>query len=64
KIGSKGKVQHTGLGEKLLKKAEEISKKENKKKIAIISGVGVREYYRKFGYHLEGAYMCKDFSNS
>lgn len=59
-IGSKGKVQHTGLGEKLLKKAEEISKKQNKKKIAIISGVGVREYYRKFNYKLEGAYMCKE----
>ena len=27
--------------------------------MAIISGVGVRVYYRKFGYELEGAYMTK-----
>lgn len=28
-------------------------------KIAVISGVGTRHYYRKLGYHLEGPYMVK-----
>jgi elongator complex protein 3 len=28
--------------------------------MVIISGVGVREYYRKFGYELEGPYMVKN----
>jgi len=28
--------------------------------MAIISGIGVREYYRKLGYHLEGTYMIKE----
>ncbi len=32
--------------------------------MAIISGVGVREYYRKFGYELEDAYMTKELINN
>ena len=57
----KQKTQHKGLGKKLLKQAEQISKKSNHKSIKIISGVGVREYYKKFGYKLdkEGIYMEK-----
>ena len=59
-IGDKGKsAQHTGLGKKLLKEAERISKKHGKKKIAIISGIGVRDYYRKQGYTLKDEYMVK-----
>jgi len=53
------KIQHQGIGKKLLKHAEDIAIKENKNKIAVISGIGVREYYRKQGYKLEGAYMVK-----
>ena len=52
-------TQHKGLGEQLLQLAEEISKKEGVKKLAIISGVGVRNYYRKRGYRLEDTYMTK-----
>jgi len=60
KIGEKGKgIQHRGFGKKLLEKAEEICKKNNIKKIIVISGVGVREYYRKLGYKKEGVYMVK-----
>lgn len=51
--------QHKGWGKKLLQKAEEIAKKNDFKKMAIISGVGVREYYLKQGYKLEGNYMVK-----
>jgi elongator complex protein 3 len=58
RLGVKGKFgQHTGLGKTLIKKAEEISLKNNCKKISIISGVGVREYYKKLGYKLEESYM-------
>ena len=52
-------TQHKGLGEQLLQLAEEVAKKEGVKKLAIISGVGVREYYRKKGYKLEDTYMTK-----
>ncbi|MBR9690800.1 tRNA uridine(34) 5-carboxymethylaminomethyl modification radical SAM/GNAT enzyme Elp3 [Candidatus Woesearchaeota archaeon] len=58
-IGEEGKVQHKGWGRKLLKKAEDVAKKHKKKKVIVISGVGVREYYKKFGYKLEGPYMTK-----
>jgi elongator complex protein 3 len=63
-LGEKGKSfgQHLGLGKQLLKKAEEIAKENKIKKMKIISGVGVREYYKKFGYKLdeEGIYMIKE----
>ncbi|MCD6367984.1 MAG: tRNA uridine(34) 5-carboxymethylaminomethyl modification radical SAM/GNAT enzyme Elp3 [Candidatus Aenigmarchaeota archaeon] len=61
-IGGRGRIQHTGLGENLLKEAERIARDEGMEKLAIISGVGVREYYRKFGYSLEGPYMTKNLS--
>ncbi len=53
------KIQHRGIGKKLMKKAEEIAKKEGRKKMIVISGVGVRNYYRKIGYEKEGPYMVK-----
>ncbi|MFC1711606.1 elongator complex protein 3 [Patescibacteria group bacterium] len=52
-------VQHIGLGKKLIHKAETICKKEGIKKIAVISGIGAREYYRKLGYTLSDTYMEK-----
>jgi len=58
-IGMKGDVQHAGYGKKLLKKAEDISKRNKKDKIVVISGIGVRNYYRKLGYKKQGPYMVK-----
>ena len=56
----KEKPQHEGLGKKLIQEAEKIAFQEfGVKKISVISGVGVREYYRKLGYGLEGTYMTK-----
>jgi len=52
--------QHKGLGKWLMEEAEKISKKEKAKKILVISGVGVREYYKNLGYKLENSYMIKN----
>jgi len=52
-------TQHLGLGKKLMLEAERISRQNNFKKIAVISGIGVRNYYRKLGYRLQGTYMTK-----
>ena len=61
-LGEKGlESQHRGLGKMLMDKAEEIAKENGFDKLFVISGVGVREYYRKLGYFLEGAYMVKEF---
>jgi len=52
--------QHKGIGQKLMKVAEEITLNNNLHKVAVISGIGAREYYKnKCGYHLEGTYMVK-----
>ncbi len=52
--------QHRGYGEELLKEAERISQEEHdKREIIITSGIGVRNYYRKFGYERKGPYMAK-----
>lgn len=53
--------QHKGLGKKLIKQAEKIVKNEfGINKIAIISGVGTRNYYRKLNYRLKDEYMVKN----
>jgi elongator complex protein 3 len=51
--------QHKGIGTMLLNEAEKIALKHNYTKIAVISGVGVREYYKKKGYRREGTFMIK-----
>lgn len=57
--------QHKGFGKKLLKEAERISQEEfGMKKVVVISGIGVREYYRKFGYKRDGAYMSKSLGHT
>jgi len=56
---SKGKAQHQGLGRLLMTKAEEIARKKGFGKLAVISAVGTREYYKKLGYKTEGEYMTK-----
>jgi ELP3 family radical SAM enzyme/protein acetyltransferase len=52
--------QHKGYGRRLVEEAEKISKEQGYTKIAIISGTGVRNYYRKLGYTLKDTYMCKE----
>jgi elongator complex protein 3 len=53
--------QHQGFGKLLLEQAEKIANKKHCNKIRIISGVGVREYYKKSNYKLdkEKIYMEK-----
>ncbi|KAI5742678.1 hypothetical protein M8J77_010047 [Diaphorina citri] len=54
------KFQHQGFGTLLMEEAERIAREEHGSvKIAVISGVGTRNYYRKLGYELDGPYMSK-----
>jgi len=62
-FSNKGKVQHLGLGKELIKISEFISSLHKQYKLAIISGVGAREYYKKLGYRLYKTYMVKKISN-
>lgn len=60
-VGEKGEaLQHKGLGRKLMLEAERIAKEEfGCKKMLVISGIGVREYYKKLGYKQDGVYVSK-----
>ncbi len=61
-IGESGDVQHKGFGKMLMEKAEEITRENNKSKIVVISGVGVRQYYKKIGYSDDGPYVSKELN--
>ena len=57
---NQAKYQHKGLGRGLLAEAEKICREEyGLKKISVISAVGTRDYYRKFGYTNNGPYVTK-----
>ncbi|MBS1266578.1 MAG: hypothetical protein MAG795_00545 [Candidatus Woesearchaeota archaeon] len=58
-LHKKGAVQHRGIGKKLMTEVEKIALDFDKKKMVVISGVGVRGYYRKLGYQRQGRYMVK-----
>lgn len=59
-INNEVKYQHKGLGRSLLAEAERICKEEyGLKHISVISAVGTRDYYRKFGYTNNGPYVTK-----
>jgi len=52
--------QHKGYGRILLSEAERISKEDyDRKKIVIISALGTKQYYRRFGYDYDGPYVSK-----
>eukprot|EP01117_Protostelium_nocturnum_P006808 TRINITY_DN2445_c1_g1_i1.p1 TRINITY_DN2445_c1_g1~~TRINITY_DN2445_c1_g1_i1.p1 ORF type:complete len:580 (-),score=210.52 TRINITY_DN2445_c1_g1_i1:17-1756(-) len=54
------KFQHQGFGMLLMEEAERIAREEHGSiKLAVIAGVGTRDYYRKLGYELDGPYMSK-----
>ena len=56
------KFQHQGYGTLLMEEAERIVRDEHgSRRIAVISGIGVRSYYQRLGYFLDGPYMVKDF---
>jgi elongator complex protein 3 len=52
--------QHRNFGRSLLSRAEETSSGAGYRRLAIMSGIGVRPYYRRQGYERRGPYMVKD----
>ncbi len=47
-LGQAHKTQHSGLGGQLLTKAKELAK--GYKKLSVISSIGTRQYYQKYGF--------------
>lgn len=59
-LHSNNGVQHKGIGKKMINEAERIVRDEfGYQRISVISGIGVREYFRKLGYENYGPYMSK-----
>jgi elongator complex protein 3 len=57
---SSGAWQHKGYGTVLLKEAERIAKEEYQvEKLLIISALGTKKYYMRFGYRHDGPYVSK-----
>ncbi|WP_248896395.1 tRNA uridine(34) 5-carboxymethylaminomethyl modification radical SAM/GNAT enzyme Elp3 [Haloplanus halobius] len=55
-----GDWQHKGYGRRLLERAEELAADAGYDKVSVISGIGVRQYYReKLGYYQDGPYVSK-----
>jgi elongator complex protein 3 len=52
--------QHRGYGRQLLERAERLAEEAGYGKLSVISGIGVRQYYReKLGYYQDGPYVSK-----
>jgi len=57
--------QHKGYGSILLSEAERVSKEDyNVKKILVMSALGTKQYYKRFGYKYDGPYMSKILGES
>lgn len=57
-----GAAQHIGLGTELISRAEAIAQRKGYSKLAIISAIGTRQYYKNRGFNKVELYMVKKLS--
>jgi elongator complex protein 3 len=65
-LGLRGAMaaQHRGLGGVLLREAERVAREEfGACQLAVLSGVGAREYYLNLGYQPRGPYLCRSLDS-
>jgi elongator complex protein 3 len=56
--------QHKGYGAVLLSEAERVAREEfDSKKLLVISALGTKQYYARFGYERDGVYVSKMLEN-
>jgi elongator complex protein 3 len=60
-IGEYGAAQHSGLGKLLIERAVAITRERGYQRLAVISAIGTREYYRKRGFTDQVYYQVMDF---
>jgi elongator complex protein 3 len=56
---SRGEAQHLGLGTQLIQHAISIARRAGVERLAVISAVGTRDYYRRQGFELGELYMAR-----
>jgi elongator complex protein 3 len=61
-IGKKDaqKSQHTGLGTRLIERANTLARQKRFENLAVISSVGTRQYYRRLGFRGGDLYQHVD----
>lgn len=52
-------LQHRGLGRALVERAEAVARDAGGRRLAVMSAVGTREYYRRLGFERAGPHMMK-----
>ncbi|KAL8438095.1 hypothetical protein ACSSS7_000460 [Eimeria intestinalis] len=62
KSSGDSRPQHAGFGRRLIQAAEIVALSQGYHRMAVIAGIGTREYYRASGYHLEDSYMVKELT--
>jgi len=56
--------QHRGFGAVLLSEAERVAQEDyDLKKLLVISALGTKQYYMRFGYERDGVYVSKKLEN-
>ena len=56
--------QHKGYGSILLSEAERMAREDySSKKLLVISALGTKQYYMRFGYNRDGVYVSKRLEN-
>jgi elongator complex protein 3 len=60
---AQGEAQHLGLGSQLIREAERLSREAGYARLAVISAVGTRHYYRRHGFEVGELYMLKTLSH-
>ncbi len=59
-----GAWQHKGYGAKLLGEAERLAREDyDLEKLLVISALGTKKYYMRFGYTRDGVYVSKNLRN-
>ena len=59
-----GRAQHAGLGRRLIERAAELASARGFKRLAVISSVGTREYYRRRGFSDGRLYQLRDLTGA
>ncbi len=59
-----GRAQHAGLGKQLIERAAEIARQRGYARLAVISAIGTREYYRKRGFVDGALYQIRSLSEA
>jgi elongator complex protein 3 len=59
---SRGDAQHTGIGSRLITRAQSIARSGGYRRLAVIAATGTRNYYRQRGFQLGELYMAKDIA--